>query len=109
MEPTTKQKLLAACDGDVHLAMQMAGLLRKSIPRRLAAVKQALDQKDLDSLYKEVHGLKSATCYLHQVSLQEICIKIENCCRSANEAQLGQELQVLEKECSMALQSLEEE
>ncbi len=106
MDNITRQSLLEACEGDVELAEQMAGLLLKNIPKRLNAVKEAFSINDFKGLAKEAHGLKSASCYISSATIQEICRKLEKCENAEDKSQLGALIKLLDQECTNTLKKL---
>jgi HPt (histidine-containing phosphotransfer) domain-containing protein len=60
------------------LLVQLAGLFRADTPRRVAAIKRAITDRDVDDLLDAAHSLKGSCAVLGAVGMFEICQRLED-------------------------------
>ena len=69
--------LLDRLMGDKELANEILGGFLEDVPRKFAALKEALDNGDAPSVQREAHTLKGASANVGAVALQEMAHHIE--------------------------------
>ncbi len=72
-----KASLLDRLMGDEELANEILGGFLEDVPRKFAALKEALDNKDAPSVLREAHTLKGASADVGGKALLETAFEIE--------------------------------
>ncbi|NQT70296.1 MAG: response regulator, partial [Desulfobacteraceae bacterium] len=96
--------LLDRLMGDEKLANEILGAFMEDVPRKLTALKEALDKSDAPSVQREAHTLKGTAANVGALALQEVANQIEVACEagglakaSSLAAQLDKQFEVLNK------------
>jgi len=63
--------------GDEKLANEILVEFMEDVPRKIAALKEALDKNSASSVQREAHTLKGASANIGAVVLQEMAFQIE--------------------------------
>ena len=69
--------LLDRLMGDEELVNEILGEFMEDVPRKLTALKEALDKDDAPSVQREAHTLKGASANIGAVALQKMANQIE--------------------------------
>jgi CheY-like chemotaxis protein len=76
-EPLVRKDMLERLGGDEHLFSQVIGLFLEDCPKRLAAIKAAVDAKDAELIRTTAHTLKGTAGNLSEGGLFEAAATLE--------------------------------
>lgn len=69
-------------EGDPDIIVEVGGLFQKHSPQKVAAILQAVENRDAKGLHTAAHSLKSSSAYVGAMRLSEISRELEMMGRS---------------------------
>jgi HPt (histidine-containing phosphotransfer) domain-containing protein len=95
-----------AKDSGSGILNQMIGLFRKNVPGHLERIREAINDRNPETLRKNLHSLKSATCYVGAIGIARICDQIRACVEGSDFARMEELHKELGTEYERILQIL---
>ncbi len=92
-----KLSALSTKEGD-DVVNEFVSLFLRTAPQRIEAVRSALERKDVASVAREAHTLKSSCAYVGAISMKDICEEIESRATQAVLTEVADLFARLEKE-----------
>jgi CheY-like chemotaxis protein len=96
---------LACVDGDRALLAELAEMLGEDLPRRLAALDDAIETRNSEALQQVAHTLKGAVSNFGVPGIRRLLVEVEQCAESQDFAGAA----ALQADCRNLLQNFSEE
>ncbi len=101
-----RARFLASVDGNMGVVREIAQLFAEDCPRRLAALRGALDGHDFPGLESAAHLLKGSAGYIGASNMFAAAIRLERFARNGDLARARIACARLEKETVRLVQAL---
>ncbi|OPZ06672.1 MAG: Aerobic respiration control sensor protein ArcB [candidate division BRC1 bacterium ADurb.BinA364] len=106
--PFAESELLRFMAGDREIACKALHMFASKTPERIAAMRQALDSRDSESLHLLAHAQKSATAYAGALPLSAIARELEAAARALEWDHAATLVEQFEKQYRIAFEAMKE-